>query len=302
MRFVLATTLTIFSITALAAERPSIIDMHIHSYGEVAEYGVYGSIGPHGRKGPDNQKLHFQDTYERFRKYNITKAVVSGSPASVETWKNWDEDDRIIRGLMIDLPSDYGLSVQRFEEMVKNGKVEIFGELGPYYSGTTLAAPLWDPFLVICEQYDIPVAVHTGGGGPGETYSRHPNARLILADPFLIEDVLVKYPRLRVYLMHAGEHEHEHALRLMAYYPQVYADISALLWVTTQTQRYAREFLHNAKQAGLLDRVMFGSDQMRWPDTIDMSIEYLNSLDFLNEQDKRDILYNNAARFLRLEE
>lgn len=142
MRFVLATTLTIFSITALAAERPSIIDMHIHSYGDVAEYGVYGSIGPHGRKGPDNQKLHFQDTYERFRKYNITKAVVSGSPASVETWKNWDEDDRIIRGLMIDLPSDYGLSVQRFEEMVKKREGGDLWGTGPllfwHYPGSPL--------------------------------------------------------------------------------------------------------------------------------------------------------------------
>jgi uncharacterized protein len=33
-----------------------------------------------------------------------------------------------------------------------------------------------------------------------------------------------------------------------------------------------------------------------------MSIEYLNSLDFLTEQEKRDILYNNAVKFLRLEE
>jgi len=47
---------------------------------------------------------------------------------------------------------------------------------------------------------------------------------------------------------------------------------------------------------------MFGSDNLIWPEAIDMSLDYLNSLEFLSEEDKRGILYNNAARFLRLEE
>lgn len=67
------------------------------------------------------------------------------------------------------------------------------------------------------------------------------------------------------------------------------------------TQRYATEFLKNAKQAGLLDRVMFGSDQMIWPEATDISVDYLNSLEFLSENDLKNIYYNNAARFLRLE-
>ena len=44
----------------------------------------------------------------------------------------------------------------------------------------------------------IPVSVHTGGGGPEGTYGRHPRARLSLSDPFLIQDVLVKDPKLRI--------------------------------------------------------------------------------------------------------
>jgi predicted TIM-barrel fold metal-dependent hydrolase len=47
---------------------------------------------------------------------------------------------------------------------------------------------------------------------------------------------------------------------------------------------------------------MFGSDQMTWPYAIGKSIEFLNSLDFLTEQDKEDIFYNNAAKFLGLAE
>ena len=89
---------------------------------------------------------------------------------------------------------------------------------------------------------------------------------------------------------------------LMSYYPRIYTELGWVLWGDPLSRRYAREFLAKAKEAGCLDRVMFGSDQMQWPHAIGMSIEYLNSLDFLTEQEKRDILYNNAARFLKLKE
>jgi hypothetical protein len=46
---------------------------------------------------------------------------------------------------------------------------------------------------------------------------------------------------------------------------------------------------------------MFGSDQMVWPDAIGRAVEGIESAAFLNEQQKRDIFYNNAVRFLRLE-
>jgi putative CocE/NonD family hydrolase len=85
-------------------------------------------------------------------------------------------------------------------------------------------------------------------------------------------------------------------------YPNLYTDVSCLLWINPTCKRHGRAFLAKAKEDGFLDRVMFGSDQIRHPNAIGMSIEYLNSLEFLSEQDKRDILYNNAARFLRLDE
>jgi uncharacterized protein len=45
---------------------------------------------------------------------------------------------------------------------------------------------------------------------------------------------------------------------------------------------------------------MFGTDQMGWPDAIGMAIEVIESVEFLTEDQRRDIFYNNAARFLRL--
>ncbi len=65
---------------------------------------------------------------------------------------------------------------------------------------------------------------------------------------------------------------------------------------------YGEEFLRKAKTMGLLKRVMFGSDQMYWPNGIEDSIKQLESFDFLTEQEKRNIFYNNASRFLGLDE
>ena len=275
-----------------------IIDMHIHSY--TAEHFRFVPKDPSGVAGAPNDTAHFNATYAAFRKYHIDKAVVSGNLQSVENWVAKDADHRIIRGFAIDAPTDYGMDSVQFEQLVKDGKIQVFGEVGTYYSGTKLSDSAWQPYLRICEKYDIPVGVHMGGGDPGGTYTWAPKARLALGDPFLLEDVLVRYPKLRVYVMHAGEHFHEHALRLMGYYQNLYVDVAVLLWVEPNDQRYAREFLQHAKEAGYLNRVMYGTDQMVWPHAIKKSIDYLNSLPFLTAKDKEDIFYNNAKRFLRL--
>jgi uncharacterized protein len=48
--------------------------------------------------------------------------------------------------------------------------------------------------------------------------------------------------------------------------------------------------------------VLFGSDQMVWPEALEVAIQSIETADFLTAEQKRDILYNNAARFLRLSE
>jgi len=284
-----------------APSQTKIIDMHIHSYSN-KDFGEREPATDHyGTKGAANAESHRIATFAAFRKFNIVKAVVSGNPESVENWASKDSAHIVIRGILMFTPNDYGMDTAKFEQMVKNKEIEVFGETAPYYGGTTISDSIWQPYLRICEKYDIPVAVHTGGGDPGGTYTWSPKARLRLADPYWIEDVLVQYPRLRIYMMHAGgEDWPEHAIRLMAYYPQLYTDLAVLLWVEPNTQRYVKEFLRNAKEAGYLDRIMFGSDQMVWPYAIGKSIQFLNSLTFLTRKEKDDIFYNNAAGFLKL--
>jgi predicted TIM-barrel fold metal-dependent hydrolase len=296
-------TLLFLAIVIVTFAQTKVIDMHVHSYSNT-DFGEREPATDHyGVKGASDAQSHRLETVAAFKKLNIVKAAVSGNPDSVEEWAKNDTENMVIRGILMYSPDDYGMTIQKFEQLVKDKKIEIFGEVAPYYSGGTLSDSIWQPYLKICEQYDIPVAVHTGGGDPGGTYSWSPQARLSLGDPYHIEDVLVNYPKLRIYLMHAGgEDWPEHAIRLMAYYPQLYTDIAVLLWVEPNTQRYVTNFLRDIKHAGYLDRVMFGSDQMIWPYAIEKSIDFLNSLDFLTEEDKEGIFYGNAARFLNLKE
>ncbi len=129
-----------------------------------------------------------------------------------------------------------------------------------------------------------------------------PKARISLANPLLIEDVLVRYPRLKVYLQHSGTMHYREALSLMRVYPHVYSDLGVMLWPYTRLQEHAAEFLRLAKAGGVLDRVMFGTDPNQRPElAIGPSIEYLNSLPFLTDEEKRKLLYDNVARFFELD-
>lgn len=86
--------------------------------------------------------------------------------------------------------------------------------------------------------------------------------------------------------------------RLAVQPPQVYVDIGSIVYTEPRPAFY--RFLQELVEAGYGDRVMFGSDQMSWPGIIGPSIEAIESAPFLSAQQRRDILYNNAARFLRL--
>ncbi|MGB9005296.1 MAG: amidohydrolase family protein [Candidatus Aminicenantales bacterium] len=60
-------------------------------------------------------------------------------------------------------------------------------------------------------------------------------------------------------------------------------------------------YIRRLIEAGYGKRIMFGSDNMAWPESIRLAVESIESADFLTPEQKRDIFYNNAARFFRLE-
>ena len=61
-------------------------------------------------------------------------------------------------------------------------------------------------------------------------------------------------------------------------------------------------YLQRLIDAGFENRIMFGSDEMVWPEALSAAIDSIENAPSLNSEQKRDILYNNAARFLRLKQ
>lgn len=117
--------------------------------------------------------------------------------------------------------------------------------------------------------------------------------------PLGVEEVLVKHPKLRLYLAHAGYPMIDDLVALMYAHPQVYVDTGVIVF--TQPRPAFYRFLQRIFEAGFGKRVMFGSDQMGWPGVIERSVKVIDDAPFLTAEQKRDVLYNNAARFLRLD-
>jgi hypothetical protein len=272
-----------------------VIDMHMHGY---TEKDFFTGIARNGLASSKTAEEHLQQTVKKLNQHNIKYAVICGRMESLERYTKADKR-------FIPAYQDYDdtlLPIQQFEDDVRTGKIKVFGEIMAVYKGLKLTDSIYQPYLAICEKYGIPVAYHSGGSFPNAQQLGWPKYRIALGDPFLIEDVLVKYPKLKLYLMHAGENFFENTLRMMDGYPNLYTDLGVELWLHPMTQDFAVRFLKSAKQYGFLTRVMFGSDQMVWPEAVTSSINFLNGLPFLTKEEKQMILYKNAKRFLNLKD
>jgi uncharacterized protein len=186
-------------------------------------------------------------------------------------------------------------------EMLATGRYAVFGEVTLQYDGIHPYDERFAPYLEILAELDIPLGIHIGTGPPGVSYfpgmGRH-LARMHSA--FEIEEVALRHPNLRIYLMHAGYPLVDDLIAVLYNHPNVYADVGIISYMLPRVEFH--RFLDRVVRAGYGRRIMFGSDQMNWPDAILYAVESIETADFLTFEEKRDILYNNAAYFLRLDE
>lgn len=226
------------------------------------------------------------------RRFNIT-AVVGGPFA--ERWRK-EGGERVIPAL------EFGLSdappLDRIRQLATAGAIRVLGEITTQYEGISPDDPRLEPYWALAEELDLPVGIHMGPGPPGAAYLGAPAYRMSLGDPLLLEPVLARHPRLRIYVMHAGWPMIDHMIALMYEHPQVYVDTAVIGF--TQPRTEFRAYLKRLVDAGYGKRIMYGSDQMVWPGSIPASIAGITGAPFLTVAQKRDILHDNAARFLRL--
>lgn len=305
-----------------AQERPPIIDMHLHAV-PLAEFGgdarncandqeiVFRGLDP-GRESitmptftefrscaspmraatSDDELM--RETLALLERYNIFAVTSSVELERVAAWRR-AAPDRIIPAHAFGDPDSPPPA--EFRRLVNSNELALFAEVGPQYQGVSLGDPSLEPYFALAEELDIPVGIHLGEGPYGGPYWASPNYRAHLTSPFQLEEVLTRYPKLRVYVMHYASPLVDEMIAVMYAHPQVYVDVAGNNWQYPRPHFYRQ--LRRLIEAGLGKRIMWGSDQMVWPRTIEIAIETIEKAPFLTDEQKRDIFYNNAARFLR---
>lgn len=190
------------------------------------------------------------------------------------------------------------LTVDGIRQLHASGSFRVLAEVTNQYAGIAPDDERLASMWAMAEQLDIPVGIHIGGAEPGTPYTGSPAFRARLQSALTLEDVLVRHPKLRVYIMHAGYPMLEDLLALLFTHPQVYIEPSMAINVEMRATFY--RFLERIVEAGYADRVMFGSDQIIWPELIEVAVRSLEDAPFLTPEQRRNIFYDNAARFLRL--
>ena len=295
---VIAAFVFIFVYPSNSETRPPIIDVHLHAF-DLTEFGDPPPPNfANGKPSPYAGKMDaFEAVTAEMKKNNIVKAVVSGRLQEVLRWQEKAPDVMIGSAFFSErspLPA-----IPELHSYLKSGKLQAIGELGLQYAGLTASDPRFEEYFAVAERLDVPVGIHTGLGAPGSPYTCCPNFRVTLGKPSELEEMLVKHPKLRVYLMHAGYPYINETLAILYMYRHVYVDIAVLNWVIPREEFH--NYLRALVRAGMAKRIMFGSDQMVWPEAISMAIEGVESAEFLSEEQKRDIFYNNAMRFFKWE-
>jgi uncharacterized protein len=122
-------------------------------------------------------------------------------------------------------------------------------KLGPIYQGTSPLNPLTMRVFSAAERLGLPVMIHQG--------AIFTNAgRLVDSNPLLLDDVAIAFPELRIVIAHMGHPWVHETVVVMRRHKHVFADTSAI----ANRPTVLATALSAAKEYGVLDKVLFGSD------------------------------------------
>jgi len=300
---------------------PPVIDVHVHAMDDVfpgaapmcPNTAKFTASDPRTREAPfgwvqedctprlypSAKGEYIKDVIAEMERLNVT-AVVFGDPKSVQKWKD-AAPNRVIPGTGFQggFPPNARVPLDELRKSFTEGGFKVMGEIGLQYEGLSPSDPSVDQYFALAEQLDIPVAIHMGTGGSGRANVVMPTFRGSKGDPLLLEDLLARHPKLRVQVMHAGYPMIDNMLTLLQANSHVYVDVAGLIW--SYPLKEVNRYIERLVDAGFEDRVMFGTDQLVWPKLMAYSISIIQNADYLTPEQKRDILYNNAVRFLRLD-
>jgi uncharacterized protein len=302
-------------------DKPPVLDVHVHAMDESFPTGPmcpntskFIASDPATKEAPWGWVLeqctpklypsakgeYIKDVVAEMERLNVT-AVVFGDPKGVQKWKD-AAPNRVIPGTSFTaggIQPGGRVTIDELRKDFTDGGFKVMGEIGLQYEGISPSDPSVDQYFALAEELDVPVAIHMGTGGSGRANVTTPKFRGSMGDPLLLEGLLAKHPKLRVQVMHAGYPMIDNMLTLLQANSHVYVDVAGLIW--SYPLKEVNRYIERLVDAGFEDRVMFGTDQLIWPHLMAYSISVIQNADYLTPEQKRDILYNNAARFLRLD-
>lgn len=242
--------------------------------------------------GPATDAEVRDQTIAAMQERDVVGVLSSGD----ERWSDWSSanGERFVRGYSFSLGRD-AIDPAELTEKFDAGEFGVLAEVTNQYRGILADDPAMDAYWAMAAEKDIPVGIHIGLSVPGVT-SLYPE--FTLQGPKQLEPILKRHPNLRVYVMHAGYPFVEEMKAMLYIYPQLMVEVGVLQMALPREEYHA--FLAELARAGLVDRIMFGSDQMNWPGLIGEGIDAINEAPFLTYEQKKAILHDNAVRFLRL--
>jgi predicted TIM-barrel fold metal-dependent hydrolase len=231
--------------------------------------------------------------------YGVERAVVSGDLTGVRALAAI-APQQVLAGVSY----GPGLSLPTTDALrgdFASGQVAVFGEIDAAWLGESLSGSYLAPYWELAEAAQIPVAVFTGLAPAGTSLRACCSAYRATAERLHdVEEVLVRHPKLRVDLMQAGWPYREQTVALMYSYPNVYADLGNVVANPAIPRAEFLDYLHALVRAGFGRRLMFGSglSAQEWAAKVGPMVEAIQAAPFLTDEERADIFYRNAERFL----
>jgi hypothetical protein len=274
----------------------SVIDMHVHAWPSGADGGP---------EEPGNQAA-MQAEWAELQEHNIVLAAASGPQDFLDAWEAAKPTELLLGPVFpcIDGMNPVFFRHQCFadggnfpdpnwlEQQYKSGRLGVMGELYNQYAAIPFDDPRMAPYYEMAERLGIPVAFHTHSAPPLTAQQCCPDFRISNGNPLLLENVLVKYPKMKVYIMHANPLVYPEVLDLLIQFPKVHVDISP--WQMAYTRKKFHRLLQEFVDAGLTGRILFGSDGGDY----EKAFAAYGSAEFLSDRQLEGIFCKNAERFL----
>ena len=273
------------------------IDVHIHITPPdiIRDFKKIGEKEPYFRllsETPHNRFATFEQVAEHLQENHFDKGVVFGfgfqdmglcryvNDYTIEAVRQYPD---LLIGFMV-FPARHKDMAKEVERAYLGGLRGV-GELFPAGQHMDISTLHTGEFKQCLLHYDLPLLLHTN-----ETVG-HPYAGKTMIEMRQIESFVRHHSELSILLAHFGGGLlfFELMKELRAAFSNVYYDTAAGIFL------YEKEIYAVAREIGILDKILFGTDYPLLPIS-----RYHESLSGLSSRERKNVMGENAKRFLRL--